>query len=36
MTIFQRNRAKGRAFKPNVLCFGFSMARLATFVMQIV
>jgi hypothetical protein len=36
MTIFRRNRAKGRSFKPSVLCFAFCMARLVTFVMRIV
>jgi hypothetical protein len=36
MAIFRRNRAKGRSFKPSVLCFGFCMARVVTFVMRII
>ena len=36
MTIFQKNRRAGRKFVPSVLCFGFSMARVATFTMRIV
>ena len=36
MAIFRRNRARGRSFKPSVLCFGFCMARLVTFTMRIV
>lgn len=36
MTIFQKNRRAGRKFTPSALCFGFSMARVATFTMRIV
>jgi predicted membrane channel-forming protein YqfA (hemolysin III family) len=35
MTIFRRNRAQGRSFKPSVFCFAFCMARVVTFVMRI-
>ena len=35
MTIFRRNLAQGRSFKPSVLCFAFCMARVVTFVMRI-
>lgn len=36
MTIFQKNRRRGHKFVPSALCFGFSMARVATFTMRIV
>lgn len=36
MTIFQKNRIAKRIFLPSALCFGFSMARVATFTMRIV
>ncbi|OBT85295.1 hypothetical protein VE02_07826 [Pseudogymnoascus sp. 03VT05] len=36
MTIFQKSRRAGRKFTPGALCFGFSMARVATFTMRIV
>lgn len=35
MTIFRRNRARGRNFKSSVLCFAFCMALVVTFVMRI-
>lgn len=35
MTLFQRNRRRGRKFVPSALLFGFCMARIATLVLRI-